>query len=219
MMSWFLTISCILSAFIAKGYSLTCTQCISMDGSQCTGPSVSCASSDYACTSSYTVTIMGSIETSKQFVRVCEKKTNCGKAGSVTIPGGRIRSVSTCCYTDNCTPIEPVFPHEKTGKNGIKCDGCIAINSRTCETDTKVECSGNEDMCITQISTVSGRLTTVTAVRGCASKEVCEVGNQNIELENVKMNIDTTCTGGSICLQHSFILLAFAAFLHLKLIC
>ncbi|XP_041427652.1 phospholipase A2 inhibitor and Ly6/PLAUR domain-containing protein-like [Xenopus laevis] len=216
-----LVLTYILSTCIAKGYSLSCIQCVGVEGPSCSGISTSkrCPSSDDVCVSSYTVTEMGGMEVSKQFVRHCESKKMCDKAGSISIPNGRVKMSNVCCRSDNCDPGLPKLPLEKTLKNGIMCDGCIGINTKSCHSNEPLECVGDEKMCISYLMTMSGVISTSMALRGCATENFCVIGEQEVENEHMKLEVDISCgVDGAISLQLNQFLLALPTLLLLKYI-
>uniref|UniRef100_A0A6I8SPX2 Provisional ortholog of phospholipase A2 inhibitor and LY6/PLAUR domain containing n=1 Tax=Xenopus tropicalis TaxID=8364 RepID=A0A6I8SPX2_XENTR len=197
--------------------SLQCVECMNQEGETCTGALVTCPSGDYVCSSTYTLTMMQGAGTSKQFVRQCESRTSCGKAGSITMPGGRIKSNSACCSTDGCDPGTISFPPDKTGKNGQVCESCLAIGSETCSSVTPMECTGEETSCITQITSITGLVSTKMAIRGCSTKEICDVGSLDTDQDGMKMKITVTCSK-AIGLQQSLFLLALSGLVLLNLL-
>ncbi|KAE8594366.1 hypothetical protein XENTR_v10019608 [Xenopus tropicalis] len=218
-MGWALALTYILSAFIAKGYSLSCIHCIGAEGPSCSGTSQQCSSSDEVCLSSYTVTEMGGMEVSKLFIRQCESKEKCDKAGTMSIPNGKVKMSNVCCKSDNCNPGIPKLPLEKTLKNGIMCEGCIDTNKKSCQSGQPLECVGDETRCITYVTSMSGLISTSMAARGCATKDFCEIGEQEMGNDLVKVEVDISCSGdGAISLQLNQLLLALPSLLLLKYI-
>ncbi|MEE6481912.1 hypothetical protein FKM82_013065 [Ascaphus truei] len=218
-MSSLLTFTWVISALIATGYSLLCIHCASSDQSFCSGIPQPCPSSQHVCTSSYSMTTIDGVNLSKIFARLCDKSQACNKSGSIGIPQGRIKSSTTCCNSDNCTPATPTFAPESSEKNGVRCGACMSVNSKSCAPSTTLECTGNENQCILQVSTVSAGATIATAVRGCASKSICEFGSQETEMGSMKVKAEVSCTSTGIALHHNLFLVALAALSLWKLVC
>ncbi|KAM8927845.1 phospholipase A2 inhibitor NAI-like [Pelodytes ibericus] len=216
-MEHFLITVCIISALTATGYALSCIQCASINDMQCSGPSVVCQAPQDACMSSYTMTTMGEMEIGKIFARSCETRFACQNTGSISMPNGRIKQGSSCCFSDNCTPTSPRFPTEKQEKNGVKCPGCYALNSNKCSFEYTMECVGDEIKCINHTETTLGEIQSSVALQGCATKELCNIKNQELQFGNTKTKVEISCMDSGASLQHNKSLLGFAAFLLLKL--
>ncbi|OCT73593.1 phospholipase A2 inhibitor and Ly6/PLAUR domain-containing protein [Xenopus laevis] len=212
-----LLFTCLLASIIAKGYSLKCVECMNQDGESCTGPLVTCPVGDYVCSSTYTLTTMQGAGISKQFIRQCELRLSCGKAGSITMPGGRIKSNSACCSTDACDTGPISFPADKTDKNGQVCESCLSIGSETCSSVSPMECAGEETSCITQITSITGPVSTKMAIRGCSTKEICDVGRLDTDQDGMKMKITVTCSK-AIGLQQSLFVLVLSGLVLLNLL-
>ncbi|KAG8433712.1 hypothetical protein GDO86_012171 [Hymenochirus boettgeri] len=219
-MGFYLLVTCILSAVIAQGYALSCVQCISTDGNSCTGPVMPCPVGDYVCSSTYTETMMKSQPTEKQFIRQCELKAACGSSGSITMPGGKVKSNSTCCRTDGCDPGLITFPPTKSSKNGVVCDSCIVVGTDTCPTVEPMECTGDESRCVTQVTSVSvASISTKTVIRGCSTPSICEAGTVEADQEGMKMTTTVHCSkNNAVGLHYSQLLLALSGLFLLKLV-
>ncbi|KAM4651757.1 phospholipase A2 inhibitor gamma subunit B-like [Discoglossus pictus] len=216
-MSVFFTFTCVLSALIAAGYSLSCTHCTNNTFASCTGPSKTCPSGEHACVSTYKLTTVGGMEVSKMFLKQCEQSKICDKSISISFPEGRVKISNTCCFKDNCVAPVPTFPPDKVGKNGVTCVSCMAANAKNCTGDS-VECIGNEDRCVTQTTAISEPISSTTVVRGCATSEVCVIGSQEAIIGSITITTDVTCTDGTMNLHHNLILLAMSYFIVFKLL-
>ncbi|KAM4651463.1 phospholipase A2 inhibitor gamma subunit B-like [Discoglossus pictus] len=188
-----LAITFVLSAFTATGYSLSCIQCMTTDGSSCIGASIGCSSTENVCVSSITRTTVGVEEPLTVFSRTCGKSEWCGKVTSISHPGGYIKNNHTCCYMDDCTPPIPTIPTESTKKNGKICRGCFSATSDSCA-DIAMECTGNEIQCIKVITTTSGIFSTKSILSGCASNATCEIGDQYSISEHVQVKAEVSCS-------------------------
>ncbi|KAM4651465.1 phospholipase A2 inhibitor and Ly6/PLAUR domain-containing protein-like [Discoglossus pictus] len=215
-MASFLILICTLSALTATGYSLSCIHCIGPTGTFCTGQSLQCVSEDYACATVHAVTLMGGVEVTNTIARQCVPRKGCDKAGSISIPQGRVKSSTTCCYRENCEPPTPSFPQDRTGKNGVVCKSCMSTESNSCP--NTMECVGNENKCILQTTVISGEKSAKSFVRGCAAPSMCEVSKQETEILHQKIYVETTCTDGSASLHHNLALMFFASIFICKLI-
>ncbi|XP_053308248.1 phospholipase A2 inhibitor gamma subunit B-like [Spea bombifrons] len=212
-MNFLLLFTIIFLDLTARGHALSCIQCVNQDEAKCSGPSIVCHPSQNACASSYTVIMIGGMEINKQFLRHCESRAACDKHGSISVPDGRIKKITNCCFSDNCTPPSPVFPPDKKNKNGVRCPSCYAPNNRTCTSEYIMECLGDENRCITKVDTFSGAIRSTVAMRGCASKEVCEISHYESEFGNIKSTADIFCTGRGVALRNNLYLLGLSAML------
>ncbi|XP_063292570.1 phospholipase A2 inhibitor and Ly6/PLAUR domain-containing protein-like [Pelobates fuscus] len=207
------------SALTATGHCLSCIQCVSTNKMQCSGKSMVCPATFDACISSYTLTIVGGMEIGKIFTRHCSARAACDSYGSVSMPDGRIKRTSSCCFSDNCTPSIPTFPPDRHDKNGVKCPGCYSPNDRSCVPEYIIECVGEEIRCINHTETMkSGEVESAVALQGCASIDLCAAGSQELQVDNIRSRIEMTCMSSSVCLQHGFLFLGSAAIFFLKLI-
>ncbi|XP_075462394.1 uncharacterized protein LOC142497880 [Ascaphus truei] len=193
-----LQVLCVLSALVATGYSLSCTECVGSTDTSCTGPSITCPA-DHVCVSSYTVLTAGGIET-KIFTRTCESKSKCGINGSITLPTYKSQMGSSCCTTDDCTPSMPTLPANNNIKNGVTCRTCISANSDYCYTSDTIECTGDEKMCLLQSTKISGSISSTVAIRGCATESICNVGRQSLSNGDKNMEVKTNCIKGGYSL-------------------
>ncbi|MEE6481905.1 hypothetical protein FKM82_013060 [Ascaphus truei] len=162
-----LQVLCVLSTLAATGYSLSCTQCVALSGTSCTGPSITCPANK-VCMAAYSVTTAGGVEISNVFGRNCELQNKCGLSGSVNVPNGKIKMGTSCCTTDNCTPSMPTLPADNDVKNGLTCRTCTSTNSAWCYTTDTMLCTGSENMCLLQSTKITGNhkrvLFTITAI-------------------------------------------------------
>uniref|UniRef100_A0A803JRR0 Phospholipase A2 inhibitor subunit gamma B n=1 Tax=Xenopus tropicalis TaxID=8364 RepID=A0A803JRR0_XENTR len=155
---------------------------------------------------------------SKSFSRSCEKRASCGISGSIGYQRGKIKTATTCCFSDACTPSNPALPLENMQRTGLTCRSCTSLNSKWCHTEDTVDCTGEERKCILQTTTTSGSKSGLRAVRGCATNDLCAIGSQSHDFGDIKEWTEVYCTNGSIALQQSILLLlALAALLCIKL--
>ncbi|XP_053547221.1 phospholipase A2 inhibitor and Ly6/PLAUR domain-containing protein [Bombina bombina] len=201
-------ILCVLSSLIPQGYSLSCVECFGTSSS-CTGSSKTCATG-YQCLSTYSVTTVTGGTEVNLFARSCSPASECNVKGSISNPYMKVRVSSSCCSTDNCTPTTPTLPTYSSQQNGLTCRSCISATSDWCYTQETVSCTGDEDRCILQSTNLAG---TKTAVRGCATKSICDSASQT-SIQGVSV----TCSNGSTGLHIGIFLPAFLSLLIIKMI-
>ncbi|XP_069803320.1 phospholipase A2 inhibitor NAI-like isoform X2 [Dendropsophus ebraccatus] len=205
----------LLSALIATSDALSCTECISTIFSSCSGPSVTCPSG-YQCGSTYTKSFEGGM-TSTVFVRSCMPSSHCNLVGSISQQQGQIKTVSSCCNTANCNPTVPALPTPGSNLNGVVCRSCLSAKSDWCYTKDTISCTGNENMCLLQTSKITGSVSLSTAIRGCATKSLCDLGSQSYSANGESTDIKFTCTSGGISVHQVVLAPAVACLLLLKL--
>ncbi|KAM8927844.1 uncharacterized protein RCH25_008152 [Pelodytes ibericus] len=216
-MELFLFFTCILSSLASLGYSLTCIHCMADGELSCTGDEKRCPSDDYACASTTTIRFIDGTA-QKTFSRSCEKRSSCGVSGSISYKNGKFKTATSCCYMDTCTPSLPALPVDNSQRVGLTCRSCTSQDSAWCHTSDTIECTGEERRCIFQATTISGSKYSKSALRGCGSKNICDLGSQSHDFGNgVKVWKDVTCTSGGMDPQRSLLLLAFAVLLCTKL--
>ncbi|MEE6481904.1 hypothetical protein FKM82_013060 [Ascaphus truei] len=198
-----LQVLCVLSTLAATGYSLSCTQCVALSGTSCTGPSITCPANK-VCMAAYSVTTAGGVEISNVFGRNCELQNKCGLSGSVNVPNGKIKMGTSCCTTDNCTPSMPTLPADNDVKNGLTCRTCTSTNSAWCYTTDTMLCTGSENMCLLQSTKITGVLTSTAALRGCATESICKIGRQSESGNGLNIEVDFFCSNGSVDLHKGF---------------
>ncbi|MEE6481903.1 hypothetical protein FKM82_013059 [Ascaphus truei] len=181
-----------------------------MADTSCTGSSISCPA-DNVCLSSYTVTTVGGIEISTLFTRSCELQSKCDMSGSIIIPNGKIKTTTSCCTTDNCTPPIPTLPADNGVMNGLTCRACASADTDECYTSDTLECTGNEKMCLLQTTKKTGAVSSTVAFRGCATKSICNIGSQYVSDGGTNMEVKRSCTDGSVGLHQGFIFPAAVA--------
>ncbi|XP_044134618.1 phospholipase A2 inhibitor and Ly6/PLAUR domain-containing protein-like [Bufo gargarizans] len=188
---------CILSALAKTGFSLECIKCIALGDSSCTeGPIVTCPQG-HTCTSMYQETIKDG-KTSEFLYRSCGPTSHCNKTGSFTIENQSARLGISCCYTDNCYPPLPQLQSASTRRNGKVCQMC-SDGSEACSGTATIDCVGNENKCILQVTkTIAGTDKNVESYRGCGTKSICEIGNQNISFGFLNMESTFPCGGGAV---------------------
>ncbi|XP_073425944.1 phospholipase A2 inhibitor and Ly6/PLAUR domain-containing protein-like [Dendrobates tinctorius] len=192
-MSSLIGILSLLSTLSATSYALSCTQCSSASAS-CTGSSVTCRSG-YMCGSSYTETAVGAT-TQESFIRSCIASSECSFSGSLSIQNGYIRMGISCCNSDNCDPVTPSLPSRSSNLNGQVCRTCISADSTWCYTSDTLNCTGDENMCLLETTKISGSESSSVAIRGCATKSICDLGSQSQTVGDISVEVKFICTSG-----------------------
>ncbi|KAG8548386.1 hypothetical protein GDO81_025610 [Engystomops pustulosus] len=201
----------LLSALAATSAALSCVEC-SSSSSTCTGSSVTCTSG-YMCGSEYTETVAGG-STSVSLTRSCVASSQCSFTASLTTSQGKIRMATSCCNNDNCTAALPTLPAQSTNSNGVTCRSCVSADSTWCYTPDTIQCTGNETMCILQTTQITGLLS--TAVRGCSTKSLCDLGSQSTSVEGTAIKVQFICTSGGIRVHNVLLTPAIVCLLLLK---
>ncbi|XP_069599183.1 urokinase plasminogen activator surface receptor-like [Ranitomeya imitator] len=197
-----------------KSDALSCTQCMS-PSSSCSGNNVTCPSG-HVCASQYSESTIGGGRT-EMLLRLCSPPSECSTKGSISTSQLQLRMAASCCGSDNCTPDLPALPTKSTNPNGLVCRSCISADSTWCHTPDTVQCSGDENMCLLQSTKISGSPSSSTAIRGCATKSICDLGSQTETLGGVSVDVKTVCTSGSKSVHKVVLNPAVVCFLLLKL--
>ncbi|KAG8540828.1 hypothetical protein GDO81_030244, partial [Engystomops pustulosus] len=132
------------------------------------------------------------------FARSCLPSSQCDINGSFTMKQGTSRLANTCCRSDSCTPTVPELPAISTAANGVVCPSCISVGSSWCDMVDTMQCTGDEKMCIAQ-TTDTGSFK--VAFRGCATKTLCDIGDQSETIRGVTTKTNLTCTNGGMSVQ------------------
>ncbi|KAM3922410.1 phospholipase A2 inhibitor and Ly6/PLAUR domain-containing protein-like [Leptodactylus fuscus] len=202
-----------LSALTATSYALSCTECLSAS-STCSGISVPCPTG-YVCGSAYTETNTAGVKT-EVLVRQCVPSKECNFKGSMGIPIGHIRMVTSCCYTDGCTPNLPASSPTSSNPNGLVCRSCISADSNWCYTSDTMQCTGDENMCLLQTTKTSGPISSSTAIRGCATKSICDLGSKSETVGGLSSSVKFICTSGGLSVHKVVLTPAIVCLLLLK---
>ncbi|XP_040277122.1 phospholipase A2 inhibitor and Ly6/PLAUR domain-containing protein-like isoform X3 [Bufo bufo] len=213
-MSSLIGILSLLSALAATSYALLCTYCISNE-TTCSGTSITCYSG-LQCGSTYTETTIAGMK-STSLGRICAPSSQCGLKGSVGLQQGHIRMSTSCCNTDNCAPDPPTYATTSSTPNGLVCRSCMSADSTWCYTDDTVQCTGDENMCLLMTTYVSGSMSASTAIRGCASKSICDIGSQSASAGGVTSDVKFICTSGGLSVHNIVLTPAIVCLLLLKL--
>ncbi|XP_068099203.1 phospholipase A2 inhibitor 25 kDa subunit-like [Hyperolius riggenbachi] len=207
----------IILACAASCQSLTCKTCISMTSNSCTGPSSTCPSGS-VCGALYTQTRSGGSTVSSIYGMSCTPRRQCSASGSISAYGEiKVKVAAGCCTTDNCIPTLQSSPLDSSNPNGLACRSCFSTGSAVwCDTTDTIQCTGDENMCISQTVKITGSASVSTVFRGCATKSICDIGNQHASSNGLSTDVKIICTSGSPALRYAFYLPALTGLLLLK---
>ncbi|OCT73600.1 phospholipase A2 inhibitor and Ly6/PLAUR domain-containing protein [Xenopus laevis] len=202
-MALYLSILSVFSALAATGDSLSCQTCISASKTPCQGKSLLCPS-DSACAATYTLTTANGRTISEMYTLSCAPLRQCDKPASMSIPNGKIKRGISCCFEDNCTPPTPTLPPDNSRLNGQICRTCTSADSTWCYTDDTMRCTGEENMCLLQTTVISGPVSSQVALRGCATKSMCDLGSNSVSYPGFSMDLHFFCTSGSLGIHQGY---------------
>ncbi|XP_068098361.1 phospholipase A2 inhibitor and Ly6/PLAUR domain-containing protein-like [Hyperolius riggenbachi] len=204
--------------FLSLGYSLSCSTCVSTTSSSCSGSSVVCPSG-YSCGAAYSQSTSGGSVAAISYAKACTPTSQCSTSGSLSVMGGiKMKMVSACCTTDNCTPTLPSLPSDNSSYNQLVCRTCASADSTWCYTSDTIQCTGNENRCLLMTTKVTGSSSASAALRGCATQSICDIGSQSSSVDGLTSDVKFICTSGSPTLRYSFYLPALIGLLLLKLL-
>ncbi|XP_040183160.1 G surface protein, allelic form 168-like [Rana temporaria] len=158
----------------------------------CPGTNVSCPSGSI-CSTVHALTTMGDASY-ERYTDTCSPIYQCGIAGSATFLKGTMKLV-TLCSTNNCNLPNAEFSADNSTQNGMKCQNCMAQDT-DCLTTERVQCTGNEDSCFLQTSGLTETTSAKTAIRGCSTRNICELGAQTYNALGIASNVKYVCSSG-----------------------
>ncbi|KAM4652236.1 phospholipase A2 inhibitor NAI-like [Discoglossus pictus] len=206
---------CILSALFATASSLQCTQC---EGTtSCTGSTKITCHAGSRCGYTYTKVIEAGKPT-ETFIKSCILEKHCNITGTMSYPQSTLQMVTSCCSTDNCEAPSQTLPTIGTDKNGLVCRACITATSNWCYTPDTMQCTGDQNMCLLQTSKISGSTSLKIAIRGCATKTICDIGSRTESEGGLTLATKIVCTNGSNGLHRGIFLPALFSVVLLKVL-
>uniref|UniRef100_A0A8C5QWR6 UPAR/Ly6 domain-containing protein n=1 Tax=Leptobrachium leishanense TaxID=445787 RepID=A0A8C5QWR6_9ANUR len=184
----------------STGIALKCTKCKSAKD-PCTGDLTETCTAEQQCMSIYATTVIDGKSTDS-VTRMCGLKTNCNKVGSYSTPSIKYKMSTTCCQNDLCVPKNGNLPEDFKNPNSHKCPYC-KLDAESCNTGEMLNCSGNENSCLTMVTKRTESTQSVSVARGCATKTICEFGIKN-ESYPTYTNVELyDCSGGPAVLYRS----------------
>ncbi|KAM3923136.1 phospholipase A2 inhibitor and Ly6/PLAUR domain-containing protein-like [Leptodactylus fuscus] len=203
----------LLSALTATSSALSCTECRST--TTCSGYDVTCPPGSF-CGSSYSETTAVDGTRIQNLVRTCLPSNSCDYKGSISIKQLQVRTVTSCCSTNYCTPSLPPLPKQNSKPNGVTCPSCLATNATWCDTSDTIQCTGDENICSLQTTNITGSFSLSTAIRGCATKSICDLGGLSEKIDGLSVDIKFTCTSGGLSAHKVVLTPAMVCLLLLK---
>ncbi|XP_077312360.1 phospholipase A2 inhibitor and Ly6/PLAUR domain-containing protein-like [Lithobates pipiens] len=190
----FLGLLLVICSLASTGFCILCKSCVHQLGFPCDGISLPC-SSDEVCISFYTVITTETI-ISMEYELSCRPRSYCNMNGSMsTSKDNRLRTGTSCCYTDNCIPPFPTLPPVNSRKNRLMCRSSHMVSNT-------VECTGNETKCGQLDVTVTGAMILNYTVRGCATRSFCDIyENQMYTIQGINFDTKMFCNDGAVVLH------------------
>ncbi|XP_069803905.1 uncharacterized protein [Dendropsophus ebraccatus] len=184
-------------------YDLSCTCGGTLTPTKCADTDVTCAAGT-VCATVRTLTTMGDAS-SERFTKTCSPINQCGISGTASIPKGKMK-IMTACTPASCPLPFPEFPNEKSDTNGVTCRKCLSANS-DCYTSETMQCAGDERACLLQSTDLTGRTTASVAMRGCTTKNICDLSRQDYTVDGITSTTKFTCTSGTDPVQRGLLYL------------
>uniref|UniRef100_A0A8C5PNL9 Uncharacterized protein n=1 Tax=Leptobrachium leishanense TaxID=445787 RepID=A0A8C5PNL9_9ANUR len=113
---------------------------------------------------------------------------------SVSCPSDHTLSLTTLLKT--VPPTLPILPSANTRLNRLVCSTCVTSASNWCHTTATMKCTGNENMCALQSTTTKGNVSMASALCGCATKSLGDLGRQTAETVQ-KIDVKYTCSSAT----------------------
>ncbi|CAM4625430.1 phospholipase A2 inhibitor and Ly6/PLAUR domain-containing protein-like [Lepidochelys kempii] len=170
---------CMLAALLGSGGAISCYNCTSSEGYNCTTDQATCPGTVNSCITIACVEEHGDEDKEKT---VYEKKCNsddrlCNQFYGLTAGAYRLRWNSTCCRADRCNLPEITLQPSSGVPNGLQCPSCFARGSDVCVPSEVLNCTGLQTQCIQFAATAGPGFEDLrVAFMGCASHSLCAVG-------------------------------------------
>ncbi|KAL2079233.1 hypothetical protein ACEWY4_024977 [Coilia grayii] len=176
----------LISSLISQALPLTCNNCFSDATGFCHDIQGPCAEE---CASVRIATYVDGRRKGVMNLKTCYPSDMC-IVGSLNLGTSRVKVENKCCSTDLCNDQTPPESLEDIS-NGKRCFTC-----RNGDCSLRVECLGNEDHCVTSLSTdEEGRSSGIQ--KGCVSRSVCQQRDSSFFLDNVADRL--VCCVGDLC--------------------
>ncbi|XP_030399219.1 phospholipase A2 inhibitor and Ly6/PLAUR domain-containing protein-like [Gopherus evgoodei] len=170
---------CVLAALLGTGGAISCYNCTSSEGYNCTTNQAPCTSAVNSCITIARDEEQGDEDKEKT---VYEKKCNsddrlCNQFYGLTAGAYRLRWNSTCCRADSCNVPEITLQPSSRVPNGLSCRSCFARGSDVCVPTEVLNCTGLQTRCIQFAATAGQGFESLrVAFMGCATRSLCDVG-------------------------------------------
>ncbi|XP_008283254.1 ly6/PLAUR domain-containing protein 2 isoform X5 [Stegastes partitus] len=173
------------TVLLPEAFTLNCHQCFVENSGPCPD-TTECPSQSLQCGTTRVLSYAGAVKLADFTAKGCVPAEQCVN-GSINFGVGKTVIASKCCSSDLCnTEVAPVV---QSSPNGRKCFYC---NAQSC--NATLNCSGNEDHCITTTVNTGG---VSVAVKGCASKMMCSGAQAAQTIEAIGK--DSSCCQGDFC--------------------
>ncbi|XP_072282871.1 uncharacterized protein [Pyxicephalus adspersus] len=145
------------------------------------------------CATVHALTTMGDASF-ERYTSTCLPIYQCGIAGSATFLKGTMKLV-TQCSTNNCN-LPAKFSAENLTPNGMVCQSCMAADA-DCSSSERMQCTGDEQWCFFQAADLTEMTSAKSAIRGCVTRNICDLGTQTYNALGIKSNVKYICSSGS----------------------
>ncbi|KAM4652637.1 phospholipase A2 inhibitor and Ly6/PLAUR domain-containing protein-like [Discoglossus pictus] len=158
----------VCTALLTVGAALECEVCYTLNSKSCSGHYETCESSkgDDRCMVTLTETSVGSLK-SALLEKSCGSAYKCTHPSSMTAKGYQVSVITKCCDTDYCNNGTMDLKITNATLNGVACPSCFAKDYESCDPEATVNCTGDENQCIT--FTASRHRGSTIKLAGCAS--------------------------------------------------
>ncbi|XP_069803835.1 phospholipase A2 inhibitor and Ly6/PLAUR domain-containing protein-like [Dendropsophus ebraccatus] len=163
----------VCSALLTAGAALECEVCLAINSNTCSGHYERCKSPQSHCMVTRTEKSFkddnGGQRRSAVIEKSCGSLHSCSHPATLTTEKFHVRVTTVCCSNDFCNNGTINWQQPNSTDNGLSCPSCFARNSPTCDVETHVNCTGDENHCV-QYSATHGEYTITVA--GCASESM-----------------------------------------------
>ncbi|XP_040277084.1 uncharacterized protein LOC120992272 isoform X2 [Bufo bufo] len=192
-MTSLLKILILISTLTTTSYALSCTQCVSVFSSTCSGDKVTCPFGSF-CGSINMEIIIGGFPINL-LIRDCMASPDCDLKASMSINYGQVKRVTSCCDTDNCTPTIPAFSAKSSKPNGVVCriPAPSGLSNWFSNANT-IQCRGDEDVCVLQKSKLSGSTSISIDTRACGTRTICDLSDHLYDFDGISVEFQYICS-------------------------
>ncbi|XP_073457868.1 uncharacterized protein [Aquarana catesbeiana] len=180
--------------FPATSSNATGTSCVvCLSNNPTCNSSLSVIPPNSKCASTYAVFGTDAVKSYVVF-RSWAPVNKCNIAGSMSVTGFKFSIGISCCDGDGCTPSIPDTTSTSQESNGVQCKTCISMGSSSCETDTTMNCTGQETQCVSNaLTTTYGSTSFFSFFRGCGTKSLCDAQNLSTTMNYMTLVNNFTC--------------------------
>uniref|UniRef100_A0ABM5ERW5 Phospholipase A2 inhibitor gamma subunit B-like n=1 Tax=Pogona vitticeps TaxID=103695 RepID=A0ABM5ERW5_9SAUR len=209
----------LLLPLLAPGDAISCFNCTSTEGYNCSTSQQKCTASVNSC-----ITIARNGNTGGLDIQhpTYEKKCNsddrlCNQFYGLVAGDFRMLWNSSCCRADRCNTQEVIVQTAPQIPNGVRCNSCFARGANFCLNHTTVACIGLLTNCIhfATIASTDEFKDEQVAFTGCATRNMCDMGAGALFAagRNVDIKVNTCSRALGISTQYSLVLPLLAGLL------